>query len=214
MNSLFFIFSTGAWVSAALVLQSKNPVHSVFYLVLTFLHASGLLLLLGLEFFALLQLLVYIGALAIMFLFVVMLLDIPATEIVAHQRGTYPVAGLLFLTLIVAVASVLWQPMEKSPFVTPLLPSFNEVVSSVECVETTWQVAAASNSPLAQLGVALYGVHVDLLLLASLLLLVAMMGAVALTLKRRVHAPLHDVFVQHSVDFQKVVSKIQASILF
>lgn len=215
MNSLFFLFSTGAWVSAALVLRSKNPVHSVFYLVLTFLHASGLLLLLGLEFFALLQLLVYIGALAIMFLFVVMLLDIPATEIVAHQRGTYPVAGLLFLTLIVAILGVVWQPMEKSPFVTPLLPtkmSGAEFSFGVSSVETPWQMAAGgpAHSPLAQLGVALYGVHVDLLLLASLLLLVAMMGAVALTLKRRVHAPLHDVFVQHSVDFQKVVSKIQS----
>lgn len=210
MNSLFFIFSTGAWVSAALVLRSKNPVHSVFYLVLTFLHASGLLLLLGLEFFALLQLLVYIGALAIMFLFVVMLLDIPATEIVAHQRGTYPVAALLFLTLLMAVAGVLWQPMDNSPFVTPLWPILSPG-ATLDPVETSWQVAAASQSPLAQLGVALYGVHVDLLLIASLLLLVAMMGAVALTLKRRVHAPLHDVFVQHSVDFQKVVSKIQGS---
>jgi hypothetical protein len=101
--------------------------------------------------------------------------------------------------------------MDNSPFVTPLMPS-GISWDSQESTEVSWQVAAASHSPLAQLGVALYGVHVDLLLLASLLLLVAMMGAVALTLKRRVHAPLHDVFVQHSVDFQKVVSKIQSSI--
>jgi len=211
MNFLFFIFSTGLWVTAALMLRSKNPVYSVFFLVLTFLHASGLLLLLGLEFFALLQLLVYIGALAIMFLFVVMLLDIPATEILAHQRGTYPVAGLLFMTLIVAVVAVLWQPTEQSPLTTPLL-STTMVVDKETDLETVWQVAASSHSALGSLGVALYGVHVDLLLLASLLLLVAMMGAVALTLKRRVHAPLHDVFVQHSVDFQKVVSTIQSSI--
>lgn len=211
MNSLFFFLSTGAWVSAALVLRSKNPVHSVFYLVLTFLHASGLLLLLGLEFFALLQLLVYIGALAIMFLFVVMLLDIPATEIIAHQRGTYPVAGLLFLVLGIAVLGVLWQPIEKSPFGGAFLPT--EMSDQKDLfVETSWQTAALSHSGLTQLGVALYGVHVDLLLIASLLLLVAMMGAVALTLKRRVHAPLHDVFVQHSVDFQKVVSKVQNSL--
>jgi NADH-quinone oxidoreductase subunit J len=213
MNSLFFLLSTGAWVSAALVLRSKNPVHSVFYLVLTFLHASGLLLLLGLEFFALLQLLVYIGALAIMFLFVVMLLDIPATEIIAHQRGTYPVAGLLLLALMVAVTGMLWQPGEHSSFVTPFL-STEMFVDSQGFVETSWQTAAHSHSALAQLGIALYGVHVDLLLIASLLLLVAMMGAVALTLKRRVHAPLHDVFVQHSVDFQKIVSKVQESSLF
>lgn len=212
MNTLFFMFSTGAWVSAALVLRSKNPVHSVFYLVLTFLHASGLLLLLGLEFFALLQLLVYIGALAIIFLFVVMLLDIPATEILAHQRGTYPVAGLLFLILVIAVAGLLWQPVEKSPFTTPYsetMVEFNHPeLYQNNAWEIPWQAAATSHSALAGLGVALYGVHVDLLILASLVLLVAMMGAVALTLKRRVHAPLHDVFVQHSVDFQKIVYKV------
>lgn len=215
MNTLFFMFSTGAWVSAALVLRSKNPVHSVFYLVLTFLHASGLLLMLGLEFFALLQLLVYIGALAIMFLFVVMLLDIPATEILAHQRGTYPVAGLLFLTLVLAVGGILWQPVEKSPFTTPYAETITELSKSAVFESNTWEIpwqtAAQSHSALAGLGVALYGVHVDLLILASLILLVAMMGAVALTLKRRIHAPLHDVFVQHSVDFQKVVSKIVES---
>lgn len=212
MNMLFFMFSTGAWVSAALVLRSKNPVHSVFYLVLTFLHASGLLLLLGLEFFALLQLLVYIGALAIMFLFVVMLLDIPATEILAHQRGTYPVAGLLFLALLVGVAGLLWQPVENSPFSTPHTETMAELNSlglyEAASWEIPWQAASVSHSALAGLGVALYGVHVDLLILASLVLLVAMMGAVALTLKRRVHAPLHDVFVQHSVDFQKIVYKV------
>jgi len=213
MNSLFFLLSTGAWVSAALVLRSKNPVHSVFYLVLTFLHASGLLLLLGLEFFALLQLLVYIGALAIMFLFVVMLLDIPATEIIAHQRGTYPVAGLLFLTLLIAITGVLWQPGNNSPFLTPLLSTDLNLEKTIY-VTTSWQSAVTSLPALSQLGVALYGVHVDLLLIASLLLLVAMMGAVALTLKRRVHAPLHDVFVQHSVDFQKVVSKVQNSFFY
>lgn len=224
MNLLFFLLSTGAWISAALVLRTKNPVHSVFYLVLTFLHASGLLLLLGLEFFALLQLLVYIGALAIIFLFVVMLLDIPVTEIVAHQRGTYPVAGLLFLTLLFAIWGVLWQPIDESIFNVSLFPKENFDMKipvenslsqdpSISNGIINWQTAAYSYGPLAQLGVALYGVHVDLLIIASLLLLVAMMGAVALTLKRRVNAPLHDVFVQHSVDFQKVVTKIQASLI-
>lgn len=225
MTFLFFLLSTGAWISAALVLRSKNPVHSVFYLVLTFLHASGLLLLLGLEFFALLQLLVYIGALAIIFLFVVMLLDIPATEIIAHQRGTYPVAGLLLLTLMFAIWGIFWQPINESPFNITLFATehFENKVSVENSLNQdqnqfmnlnegfiNWQNAAYCYGSLTQLGVALYGVHVDLLIIASLLLLVAMMGAVALTLKRRVNAPLHDVFVQHSVDFQKVVTQIQS----
>jgi NADH:ubiquinone oxidoreductase subunit 6 (subunit J) len=233
MNSLFALFSVGAWVSAALVLNSKNPVHAVFYLVLVFLHASGLLCLLGLEYFALLQLLVYIGALAIMFLFVVMLLDIPVTEIVAYQRGTYPVAGILTFCLLISIWFALWQPywdvswiflensffsrnFEKVPFdeisknqmsfVSPLLP--NDLWSHYS-VSYSWESLANTSTPIAQLGVALYGVHVDLLILASFVLLVAMIGAVALTLKRRISAPVHDVFAQHNRDFQKVILEVK-----
>lgn len=209
MDPLFYLLSTGSWVSGAMVLRSKNPVHSVFYLVLVFLHASGLLCLLGLEFFALLQLLVYVGALAIMFLFVVMLLDIPATEILAHQRGTYPVAGLLMVVLLASVGLAMIQPFEDSDLVTPLVP-----LKLSENTYTAWQSLAMSTSHLAQLGVALYGVHVDLLILASLLLLVAMIGAVVLTLKRRVQAPMHDIFSQHNRDFQKIVYQIRESSFF
>lgn len=103
MSQSFALIATGALMSVFLMMRSKNPVHSVFYLVLLFLHCSGLLVLLGLEYFVLLQLLVYVGALAILFLFVVMLLDIPSTEILAHQRGTYPVAGVLGVCYAVAV---------------------------------------------------------------------------------------------------------------
>ena len=208
MATLFYLFSTGAWVSAALVLRSKNPVHSVFYLVLVFLHASGLLCLLGLEFFALLQLLVYVGALAVMFLFVVMLLDIPVTEIVAHQRGTYPVATVLALTLMTALGLAIWQPLDNYDLSTPLW-TLASVNPNSDLVTQNWSMM--EESPLAPLGVAMYGVHVDLLLLASLLLLVAMVGAVALTLKRRVEAPGQDVFAQHSRDFQKVIVQIGSS---
>jgi NADH-quinone oxidoreductase subunit J len=215
-DALFFVLSTGAWISAAQVLRAKNPVHAVFYLVLTFLHASGLLLMLGLEYFALLLLLVYIGALAIMFLFVVMLLHIPSTELIAHQRGTYPVAGLLFLALVGAVFGLMMQPLETlesvvGPAGTSVLVLENAPSTLPSYDLKSWQTAASSQSHLTALGVALYGVHVDLLVLASLVLLVAMMGAVALTLKRRVDAPLHDVFVQHSVDFQKGVYKIPSA---
>lgn len=208
MNLLFVLFCTGAWVSAALVLRSKNPVHAVFYLVLVFLHASGLLCLLGLEYFALLQLLVYVGALAIMFLFVVMLLDIPATEIVAYQRGTYPAAGILLLALFVAFWFSFVNPSENSPWDLGVIPltDMKEIPFYPD-----WANLAEASSPVAQLGVALYGVHVDLLILASLVLLVAMVGAVALTLKRRVQAPLHDIFAQHNRDFQKVVCQIRGS---
>jgi NADH:ubiquinone oxidoreductase subunit 6 (subunit J) len=210
MYSLFILFSTGAISSALIILRSKNPVHAVFYLVSVFLHSSGLLCLLGLEYFALLFLLVYIGALAIMFLFVVMLLDIPATEMIAYQRGMYPTAGLLvfFLTCLITVSYFM------PTFLTNLQYSFQNplIVSTiVDNGKVDWDLLTHYSNPVSTLGIALYGVHVDLLIIASLVLLVAMVGAVALTLKRRVSAPIYDIFAQHNRDFQKVVSSVKGS---
>lgn len=215
MSQSFALIATGAQMSVFLMMRSKNPVHSVFYLVLLFLHCSGLLVLLGLEYFVLLQLLVYVGAQAILFQFVVMLQDIPSTEILAHQRGTYPVAGVLGLCLFVAAIQALWQPVSESSFQT--LPMFvdihqnqngGEVLSQDSLKYCFWQNYRTATSTVANLGIALYGVHADLLIIASQQLLVAMVGAVGLTLKRPVAAPHYDVFAQHYVDFQKVVVQI------
>lgn len=214
MSQSFALIATGAQTSVFLMMRSKNPVHSVFYLVLLFQHCSGLLVIQGLEYFVLLQLQVYVGALAILFQFVVMLLDIPSTEILAHQRGTYPVAGVLTLCLIVGSIQTLWQPIGESNFMT--LPvhflepnQTNEVLNfPQENNYCFWKDSRTATSTIANQGIALYGVHADLLIIASLLLLVAMVGAVGLTLKRPVVAPHYDVFAQHYVDFQKVVVQI------
>nr|AWV57023.1 NADH dehydrogenase subunit 6 [Pseudopediastrum sp. CL0201VA] len=220
MNLAFIMFLSGCWASAILMLRSKNPVYSVFYLVLVFINLSGLLCLLGLEYFLLLQLLVYVGLLAVMFLFVVMLLDISLTEILAHQRGAYPVAGILGICLILAVLLCFYGPVLSNNMHTSFFMGVNTPNSdflpgavapvlhpgvSTPVLRPDWNVLNTSMSSVVQLGILLYGVHVDLLLLASLLLLILMVGAVLLTLKRRAAAPVHDVFVQHSVDFQKVV---------
>lgn len=203
------------------MMRSKNPVHSVFYLVLLFLHCSGLLVLLGLEYFVLLQLLVYVGALAILFLFVVMLLDIPSTEILRHQRGTYPVAGVLGLCLILSALLAFTQPLVESPFQTSPIPTAStftgqnsDFVSSSRpaCFTSRqysfWNNYRTATSTVANLGIRLYGVHADLLIIRSLLLLVAMVGAVGLTLKRPVSVPNQDVFRQHCTSFEKIVVQI------
>lgn len=192
------LLASGCWVSAFLMISSKNPVYSVFYLVLVFLHQSGLLCLIGLEYFQLLQLLVYVGQLQIMFLFVVMLLHIPATEILAHQRGAYPVAGVLLLCFVQALRLAYNQEATSGRAVLQF-----EAPNNSRNVD--WKALSQSTSSVAVLGRSLYSVHVDMLLIQSLLLLIAMVGQVQLTLKRRARAPVHDVFVQHSVDFQKVV---------
>ena len=146
-----------------------------------------------------------------------MLLDIPSTEIQAHQRGTFPVAGVLFFCLGLSAFLALWQPVSSSIMaVDPLVfISLNEKnIDQNFHPYSFWNNAREQTSPVANQGIALYGVHPDLQILASLLLLVAMVGAVGLTLKRPVAAPDYDVFAQHYVDFQKVVVQIPEKNLF
>ena len=76
MDLLFYLFSSLALISGLMVIQARNPIHSVLFLILVFFNAAGLLLLLGLDFFALILLIVYVGAIAVLFLFVVMMLNI------------------------------------------------------------------------------------------------------------------------------------------
>lgn len=256
MNFLFYVFSTGAWLNAIMVIRSKNPVHSVFYLVLVFFNASALLFLLDMEFFGLMQLVVYVGALAILFLFVVMLLDIPVTEIVAHQRGSFGISTIFIFILFCFLLLLVIQPFETQEtilenninFVTaleknlPFLPSITLDVLNISSflgidsennklgktiVDSyttegesyqktpkwiTWTSIGIQKENLTQLGFSLYRVYVDLLIIASLLLLVAMIGAVILTLKKKLNAPSHDIFAQHHRDFQKVVYLVSPSI--
>jgi NADH-quinone oxidoreductase subunit J len=214
MNTLYFFFSTGIWVAATLVVRSKNPVHSVFYLVLLFCNASALLFMLGLEFFALLNIYVYVGALAVMFLFVVMLLDITYTEIVASQRGYYPIAALFIYGLILALYLYDIKFDHSLHLLNNINPDFinyakilldNNVLTHV----FEWNSLSYQMDNMKALAPALYIHYVDLLLIASLILLVAMIGAVVLCLKKRVDSPLQDIYAQHNRDFQKVVNTIK-----
>lgn len=213
MSQTFALVATGALMSVYQMTQSKNPVHSVFYLVLLFLHCSGLQVLQGLEYFVLLQQQVYVGALAILFLFVVMLLDIPSTEIQAHQRGSYPVAGVLALCIAICTFQRFWQPISASSYSEVPAP-FSLARRSAEQNNTPsfysfWRDNRKNTSPVANQGIALYGVHPDLLIIASLLQQVAMVGAVGLTLKRPVARPDYDVFAQHYVDLEKAIVQIK-----
>ena len=208
MNQIFALVATGALMSVYQMTKSKNPVHSVFYLVLLFLHCSGLLVLLGLEYFVLLQLQVYVGALAIQFQFVVMLQDIPSTEILAHQRGTYPVAGVQTLCVAACAFQALWQPLSDRIDTSyngpaPTAGPNGEDIYSFWLTSSNGTSAPSSNQVIAQ-----YGVYPDQQIIASQQLLVAMVGAVGLTLKRPVAAPDYDVFAQHYVDFQKGLVQI------
>ena len=95
MESILLFFSSFALASAAMVLRARNPVHAVLYLVLTFCQAAALLILLGLDFFAMLFLIVYVGAIAVLFLFVIMMLNVKVVEVSDNTSRFLPFAGIL-----------------------------------------------------------------------------------------------------------------------
>jgi NADH:ubiquinone oxidoreductase subunit 6 (subunit J) len=103
---LFYIFSSIALISGVMVIRSKNPVHSVLFLILVFCNAAGLLILLDLDFFAMIFLVVYVGAIAVLFLFVVMMLNIKLTEIHENVLRYLPIGGLIGLIFLFEVLLV------------------------------------------------------------------------------------------------------------
>jgi NADH-quinone oxidoreductase subunit J len=164
----FYVFATLAVFSAAMVIVAKNPVHAVLFLILTFFNAAGLFILLGAEFLAMLLVIVYVGAVAVLFLFVVMMLDVDFAELRAGFIKNAPlgalIGGILLIELIMVVG---FQVMKPGFAATPSVPI----------------VPGTSNT--AALGRVLYTKYVYLFQGAGLILLVAMIGAIVLTLRHK-----------------------------
>ena len=162
----FCFFSIVLIVSAFMVIAGRNPVHSVLFLIVAFFNAAALFVLLGAEFLAMILVIVYVGAVAVLFLFVVMMLDVDFTELKrGAQQYLLPglaVGGLLALELI-SVIALRWN-------ITP-----HAVAAATP--------AGVSNT--AALGHILYTDYVYYFEVAGLILLVAMIGAIVLTLRKR-----------------------------
>jgi NADH-quinone oxidoreductase subunit J len=177
----FYLFAVVAVVSGVLVIFARNPVHSVLWLILAFFAAAGLFVLLGAEFVAMLMVIVYVGAVAVLFLFVVMMLDVDFAELRAGMAKLLPVGLLIALVLLVQLGFVFggWQVSDQAlslrQAVTP---------ASAEIDNTT------------ALGMLIYTKYVFLFQAAGLVLLVAMVGAIVLTLQKRVYVKRQDVLVQ------------------
>ena len=165
--ALFYLFGTVACISGALVILSKNPIHSVLFLILVFLNATGLLILLGVEFIAMLLLIVYVGAIAILFLFVVMMLNIKTLD---EKITRYLPVGA-FIAILFLVESVL------------LLTGDFGILSNVADVDWEGRLLALNN--MQTLGNLIYTHYFYLFLLSGMVLLLAMVGAIVLTLHKR-----------------------------
>lgn len=174
----FYLFAFVAVASATMVIASRNPVHSVLFLILTFFNAAGLFLLTGAEFLAMILLVVYVGAVAVLFLFVVMMLDIDFAELRAGALEYAPVGALvgviLACELIVVLAGNAITPDAAGSGASPI-PALSERTNTEA------------------LGDILYTDYIYFFQIAGLVLLVAMIGAIVLTLKHRTDIKRQDI---------------------
>jgi NADH-quinone oxidoreductase subunit J len=165
----FWMFALVAVASGAMVITARNPVHSVLFLILAFFNAAGLFVLLGAEFLAMILVVVYVGAVAVLFLFVVMMLDINFVELRQGFQRYLPIGGLIGLVLLCELFLVLVAGWSATPAVAT-------AVSAPTPPEVTNTVA---------LGQLLYTRYVYAFQAAGMILLVAMIGAIVLTLRAR-----------------------------
>lgn len=179
----FYLFATILIVSALAVIWSRNPVHSVLFLILAFFNAAGLFLLAGAEFLAIILIVVYVGAVMVLFLFVVMMLDVDFSAMRAGMMQYAPVAILIGIVLAIELVGVLATGVFASSVLPPAAPSPD---------------AAAGISNVQALGLILYTDYVFFFQLAGLVLLVAMIGAIVLTLRQREGVKRQDIGVQNA----------------
>ncbi|WP_037153549.1 NADH-quinone oxidoreductase subunit J [Rhizobium freirei] len=168
----FYIFAFVAVASAFMVISARNPVHSVLFLILVFFNAAGLFLLMGAEFLAMILLVVYVGAVAVLFLFVVMMLDVDFAQLRAGILEYAPIGALigviLAAELIVVIGGSVISPQIAKSVAMPI-PAITQRTNT------------------AALGDVLYTNYVYFFEIAGLVLLVAMIGAIVLTLRHRTH---------------------------
>jgi NADH-quinone oxidoreductase subunit J len=163
---LFYLFATVTVVAALRVVTARNPVHSALFLVLTFFSAAAIWLLLKAEFLAITLVLVYIGAVMVLFLFVVMMLDVNIAETRRGFWANLPVAAFVGVVVVLELAAVLWHQF-----------------STVRASDAPRLPADYSNTK--ALGELIYTEYVYPFEIAAVILLVAIVSAIALTLRRR-----------------------------
>jgi NADH-quinone oxidoreductase subunit J len=177
----FYLFATILIASGALTILSRNPVHSVLWLILAFFNAAGLMLIIGAEFIAALLVIVYVGAVAVLFLFVVMMLDIDYAEMRSGFVKYLPFGALLAVVLAAELIFALgaWQagPAQLAQRIAPVDPA----VSNTQAI-----------------GELLYTRYIFLFEAAGIILLVAMIGAIVLTNRPRSGVRRQDVAAQNA----------------
>jgi len=167
----FYMFAIITVAAGAMVISARNPVHSVLFLILAFFSSAGLFVLLGAEFLAMILVVVYVGAVAVLFLFVVMMLDINFLELREGFLRYSPIGAMVGLVLLaeLAIGFTAWHVVPPPSAGVPAIPPADSAITNTHA-----------------LGLILYTKYFYLFQAAGLVLLVAMIGAIVLTLRQRV----------------------------
>ena len=187
----FYLFSFVAVLSALMVISSRNPVHSVLFLILSFVNASGLFVLLGAEFLAMILVVVYVGAVAVLFLFVVMMLDINFVKLREGFLQYLPFGALLGIVLIIELGILFLTKSFSENSLTKFVqsPTINEI----------------ENTKL--IGQVLYTDYFYLFQISGLILLVAMVGSITLTLRDRGQVKRQNISSQNFINSSNEIEK-------
>jgi len=164
----FYLFAASAIAAGAMVVTARNPVHSVLFLILAFFNAAALFLLMGAEFLAMVMVIVYVGAVAVLFLFVVMMLDINFVELRQGFLQYLPIGAAIGIVLLAELAFV-----------------FGAWIVAPGSVSRSAAPTPTNLSNTEALGRLLYTDYIYLFQAAGIVLLIAMIGAIVLTLRRR-----------------------------
>ena len=185
------MFAIVSIVSAFMVVTSKNPVHSVLFLILTFFNGAGLFVLMGAEFLAMILVVVYVGAVAVLFLFVVMMLDINFVKLREGFLQYLPFGALLGIVLVIELGILFLTDRSSNIYnnQTPLQPIINEV-------ENTKMI-----------GQILYTEYFYLFQICGIILLVAMIGSITLTLRDKGGVKRQNINSQNTVDASIAIEK-------
>ncbi len=192
----FYFFSFIVILSAIMVISSKNPVHSVLFLILSFVNTSGLFVLLGAEFLAMILIVVYVGAVAVLFLFVVMMLDINFIKFREGFLQYLPFGLLLGFVLLIELLMIFLSGNLKNMTLIEynLLPVTKQIENTKE------------------LGSILYTKYFYLFQLSGLILLVAMIGSIVLTLRQRTGVKKQLIHEQIDVEAKRAIEKKKVGI--
>jgi NADH-quinone oxidoreductase subunit J len=208
---LFDLFAILALMSGFSTIVSKNPIHSVLFLVFVFFNTAGLLILLGVEFLAMLFLIVYVGAVAVLFLFVMMMLNVKISESSSSVYRYLPIGLFLSVLFLFEIYLIVEGDLNSIDVFEFNKPEYS-ILQDESLINISWVDSVVSPTNVDVIGSVLFTYYSFFLIMASIILLVAMIGAIALTLHRRSDVRRQDIFKQLQRDFEGATNFVNKKI--